>query len=240
MRYEDKVIFEDLSLDLPGNQWTCLLGTSGIGKSTLLKMIAGILPPSNDQKEKTDESCTGKITTSDGIPLKGRVAYMAQGDLLMPWCSAQENVLLGCKLRGQKTARNIKKAKELLDLVGLKDSANLKPSNMSGGMRQRVALARTLMEDKPVILMDEPFSALDVITRHKLRNLAAKLLKDRTVLLITHDPIEALSLGDNVKIMHGIPAKITDFTDIPDSLTPRNSDDAEVMALYGRVLEIME
>ena len=239
MRYKNKTIFENLSLSLPGGQWTCLLGTSGVGKSTLLRMIAGVLTD-DDLKKKSDECCVGNITTSDGIPLKGRVAYMAQSDLLMPWCSALENVLLGCKLRGQKTRNNIQKAEELLCLVELKDSINLKPSNLSGGMRQRVALARTLMEDRPVVLMDEPFSALDAITRYKLRNLAAKLLKNRTVLLVTHDPMEALSLGKNVKIMLGNPAKIVDFEDVPKTPIPRNSDDPEVVALYGSVLKMME
>ena len=88
--------------------------------------------------------------------------------------------------------------------------------------------------------MDEPFSALDAITRYKLRNLAAKLLKDCTVLLVTHDPMEALSLGNNVKIMFGSPAKIVDFEDVPKTPIPRNSDDAEVVALYGSVLKMME
>ena len=238
MRYKNKTIFENLSLFLPGGQWTCLLGTSGVGKSTLLRMIAGVLTD-DDLKKKSDECCIGKIAVADGIPLKGRVAYMAQSDLLMPWCSALENVLLGCKLRGQKTSENIEKAKELLAMVELEDSANLKPSSMSGGMRQRVALARTLMENKPIVLMDEPFSALDVITRHKLRNLAAKLLKSCTVLLVTHDPMEALSLGNNIKIMFGSPAKIVDFDEVPETSIPRKSDDTRVISLYGKILKQM-
>jgi putative hydroxymethylpyrimidine transport system ATP-binding protein len=239
MRYKNKTIFKNLSLSLPGGQWTCLLGTSGVGKSTLLRMIAGVLTD-DDFKKESDECCIGNITASDGISLKGRVAYMAQSDLLMPWCSALENVLLGCKLRGQKTRKNIEKAKGLLNMVELEDSAKLKPSSLSGGMRQRVALARTLMENKPIVLMDEPFSALDAITRYKLRNLAAKLLKNCTVLLVTHDPMEALRLGDNIKIMCGSPAKIIDFGDIPKTPIPRNSDDMAVIALYGKVLKIME
>lgn len=239
MRYKNKTIFENLSLSLPGGKWTCLLGTSGVGKSTLLRMIAGVLTE-DDLNKKSDEYCVGNISTSDGIPLKGRVAYMAQSDLLLPWCNALENVLLGCKLRGQKTPKNIEKAKELLGMVGLEDSANLRPSSMSGGMRQRAALARTLMESKPIVLMDEPFSALDAITRYKLRNLAAKLLKNFTVLLVTHDPMEALSLGDNIKIMLGNPAKVVDFKDVPSTPIPRSSDDTEVMELYGNVLKMME
>ena len=224
MKYKDKTIFEDLSLSLPGGQWSCLLGTSGVGKSTLLRMIAGVLKDDILNK-KSDEVCTGEIVATDGLPLRGRVAYMAQNDLLMPWCSALENVLLGCKLRGQKKTDNICRAKELLALVELEHSEKLKPSSMSGGMRQRVALARTLMENKPFVLMDEPFSALDVITRHKLRNLSAKLLKKCTVLLVTHDPMEALSLGDNIKVMFGSPAKIVDFDDIPDSPIPRSCEE---------------
>ena len=239
MRYKNKTIFENLSLSLSGGQWTCLLGTSGVGKSTLLRMIAGVLTD-DDLNKKSDECCVGNITASDGRPLKGRVAYMAQSDLLMPWCSALENVLLGCKLRGEKTSENINKAKELLAMVELEESVDLKPSSMSGGMRQRVALARTLMENKPVVLMDEPFSALDAITRYKLRNLSAKLLKNCTVLLVTHDPMEALSLGNNIKIMLGSPARIVDFEEVPKTPIPRDSDDANVIALYGSVLRMME
>jgi len=239
MRYKNKTIFENLSFSLPGGQWTSLLGTSGVGKSTLLRMIAGVLTNDN-LSQKTDECSVGTINASDGIPLKGRVAYMAQNDLLMPWCNALENVLLGCKLRGEKTLENINKAKKLLGMVELEDSIDLKPLSMSGGMRQRVALARTLMENRPIVLMDEPFSALDAITRYKLRNLAAKLLKNCTVLLVTHDPLEALSLGHNVKIMIGSPARIIDFKDVPKTPIPRNSDDADVVSLYGGVLKMME
>jgi putative hydroxymethylpyrimidine transport system ATP-binding protein len=237
MYYKDKKIFENLSIFLPGGQWTCLLGTSGVGKSTLLRMIAGVL--SNDSAMQSNAYCAGKIKTSDNIPLKGRVAYMAQDDLLMPWSSALENVLIGCKLRGERNSDNINKAKELLALVELEDSMHLKPNNMSGGMRQRVALARTLLENKPTVLMDEPFSALDAITRYKLRNLAAKLLKNRTVLLVTHDPLEALCLGNNIKIMIGNPARILDIEDIPRAPIPRDSSTTEVIALYGKILKQM-
>jgi len=238
MYYKNKKIFDNLSLSLPSGQWTCLLGTSGVGKSTLLKMIAGLFSKDRDI-ESPPEECYGDIKTSDNIPITGRVSYMAQDDLLMPWNSALENVLLGCKLRGKKTPSDIKKATELLKLVELEDSILLKPSQMSGGMRQRVALARTMMESKPIILMDEPFSALDVLTRFKLRNLAVKLLKDCTVFLVTHDPMEAICLGDSIKIMSGSPAQIIDLDGLPDTPTPRDVESKEVISLYSKIIKQM-
>ncbi|GAL36098.1 hydroxymethylpyrimidine ABC transporter ATPase component [Vibrio maritimus] len=117
---------------------------------------------------------------------------MAQQDLLLPWLSVIDNVCLASRLNGKKVDDvTHQKALVLLDQVGLANKATARPAELSGGQRQRVALARTLMQNKPVVLMDEPFSALDAVTRHKLQELAADLLKDKTVLLITHDPQEA-------------------------------------------------
>ncbi len=134
----------------------------------------------------------------DGAGLDGRIALMAQQDLLLPWLSVRDNVLLGHRLRGASRAelRRLREpAAALLARVGLERDADRLPGTLSGGMRQRAALARTLMEDRPIVLMDEPFSALDVVTRHRLQDLAAELLVGRTVLLVTHNPLEALRLG---------------------------------------------
>ena len=121
---------------------------------------------------------------------------MAQNDLLLPWASVIENVTLGQKLRREKI--DIKKAKNLLEQVGLINDTKKLPSMLSGGMKQRVALARTLMENKDIILMDEPFSALDSITRSVIQKLTWKLLKNKTVIMVTHDPLEALLLSNNL------------------------------------------
>ena len=162
------------------------------------------------------------------------VAYMAQQDLLMPWLSALGNVSLGARLRGEKPDRG--RALAMLDRVGLGAEADALPHTLSGGMRQRVALARTLMEDRPIVLMDEPFSALDAITRIRLQELAAGLLAGRTVLLVTHDPLEALRLGERIYVMAGRPASLHSAP-APDGPPPRKPRDRSLQAMHAELLE---
>ena len=181
---ENEILFSNLKLNINYNKWTSIIGQSGSGKSTLLKIIAGIEIP------KVFENT---ITCS---PKNYSFSWMAQNDLLLPWASAIENITLGQRLRKEKL--DINKAHILLEKVGLKNAAKKLPSTLSGGMRQRVALARTIMEDKDIILMDEPFSALDSITRSAIQKLTWKLLKDKTVIMVTHDPLEALLLSNNL------------------------------------------
>lgn len=188
---DDVAIFGPLSLDVPPG-WTCLLGSSGVGKSTILRLFAGL-----DDGVRLD----GTVGALDGRPLAGRVALMAQGDLLMPWLDVLGNVALGAQLRGDRAERD--RARDVLARVGLADHAGKKPHALSGGQRQRAALARTLMEDRPVVLLDEPFSALDARTRSQMQDLAADLLEGRTVLHVTHDAAEAARLGDRVLLMGG-------------------------------------
>jgi putative hydroxymethylpyrimidine transport system ATP-binding protein len=194
--FGDAILFDELSFDLAPGSFTCLLGPSGIGKSTLLRLIAGLAP----------EDASGQISADDGGPLAGRVAWMAQTDLLCPWLDVAANVALGARLRG--TAYDTARAAALVEAVGLGDKMRAMPNTLSGGQRQRAALARTLMEDRPLVLMDEPFGALDAITRWRLQELALKLLEGRTVLLVTHDPREALRMGDAVRVLAGSPAAI--------------------------------
>jgi putative hydroxymethylpyrimidine transport system ATP-binding protein len=189
-------LFERLALTLPAGQWTSLLGASGVGKSTLLRLIVGLVPGHSEVHLQCD----------DGRPLTGRAAYMAQQDLLLPWLSIIENVMLGARLRGEITAEQRARAMALLAAVGLEANAGDIPAILSGGMRQRAALARTLLEDRPVVLMDEPFSALDSITRIKLQELSARLLSGKTILLVTHDPMEALRLSHQIYVLAGRPA----------------------------------
>ena len=221
--YGARTIFDDLSLDLPGGRWTCLLGPSGVGKTTLLRLIAGLAPV----------GAGGTVRADDGAPLTGRLAWMAQTDLLLPWLSAAGNVALGARLRGQSV--DAARVRALLDRVGLGDRAEALPAALSGGQRQRVALARTLMEDRPVVVMDEPFSALDAITRLRLQALAAELLAGRTVLLVTHDPMEALRLGDRVLVLAGAPATLTDIA-VPPGPPPREPGDPALLAAYERLI----
>ena len=200
LAYSNKPIFTNLSLTLPANQWTCLLGASGVGKSSLLRLIAGLAFSHGAQ-------ANGDISSSDGLPVHHRVAWMAQQDLLLPWLSVIDNVTLGGRLRKEHLAKDkIEQANHLLRAVGLQQQALSYPRELSGGQRQRVALARTLMEDRPFVLMDEPFAAVDALTRLKLQDLACELLADRTILMITHDPLEALRLGHAVYHLQGSPA----------------------------------
>jgi putative hydroxymethylpyrimidine transport system ATP-binding protein len=124
---------------------------------------------------------------------------MDQRDLLLPWLNVLDNVCLGARLRGETADHQ--RALSLLQRVGLRDEAQALPAALSGGMRQRAALARTLMEDRAIVLMDEPFSAVDALTRLRLQDLAAELLGARTILLVTHDPMEALRLGHRILII---------------------------------------
>lgn len=228
LSYHKKILFTDLNLTLPAGKWTCLLGPSGVGKTSLLRLIAGLT---------SDVVSANPITASDNKPLTGRLSYMAQEDLLLPWCSAIDNVLLGPTLRGADLSRHElhQKAQQLLEKVGLKNAAQQKPAQLSGGMRQRVALARTLMENRPVVLMDEPFAAVDAITRLRLQELAAELLVERTVLFITHDTLEALRLGDQIYVMSGLPAQLG--TPIhPPGARPRDVAALSVLELQGELL----
>lgn len=225
LRYRGTAIFEELDLALPAGRITCLLGPSGVGKTSLLRLIAGLA-----------HGAEGAAVDEAGRPLRGQVAYLAQNDLLMPWLSVLGNVTVGARLRGELIDRALQdRARDLLAQVGLGGREADRPARLSGGMRQRVALARTLMEDHPVVLMDEPFSALDAITRYDLQALAARLLAGRTVLLVTHDPLEALRLGHRVLVMAGLPARL-DTPLEPHGEPPRDPADPAVARLQAELL----
>ena len=152
---------------------------------------------------------------------------MAQQDLLVPWQRVVGNVMLGAHWRGRPAPEDRQRAQRLLDQVGLAGKAGQWPDELSGGQRQRVALARTLFEDASVVLMDEPFSAVDAITRLELHDLASRLLADRTVIMVTHDPLEALRLADRILILQGEPARLVSIP-VPEGDRPRPLDNVDL------------
>lgn len=218
--YDGMPLFERFNFALPEKRWTALLGKSGIGKSTLLRAIAGL---------EDDAITNGKIARF------GTVGYMAQQDSLFPWLSVLDNVQLAHHLNGTKNADTAEQAKGLLSAVKMQAHANKACYQLSGGQRQRVALARVLMQQADIVLMDEPFSALDAVTRRQLQNLACELLKDKTVLLITHDPQEALRLGDDIYILQHQPVTLSEKI-APQGEKPRQFADETLWQLQEKLL----
>lgn len=222
LRFDAHTIFENLSFEIEGGKFVALLGSSGVGKSSLLKIVAGLAKASS-----------GSVIGTDGLPIKDRIAYMGQQDLLYPWLTVMGNVTLGARLRGEAVDRAW--AEHLLERVGLGSRRKALPMALSGGMRQRAAIARTLYERQPIVLMDEPFSALDAITRAMVQDLAAELLVDRTVLLITHDPMEACRLAHRLMVLSGYPASLGAPIMVAGK-TPRAPDDPNVLKSQGQLL----
>ena len=221
-------IFENFNFTLSAGKWTSVLGKSGVGKSTLLRGITGEL----------DSKTNFSITCSDKAPLKGRIAYMGQQDLLLPWLTVFENVTLGMRLRKERDPVSIGNAYELINKVGLRKYCKEIPENLSGGMKQRVALARTLLENKSLVIMDEPFSALDIVTKLEIQDLFAEMLRDKTVLFVTHDPLEALRLGNYIYLMRGSPAYLQKVSELSGGI-PRDIKNHELHSFHGELLLAM-
>lgn len=194
--YPGQVLFENLNLTLKAGQWTALLGPSGTGKSSLLRAIAHLT--------SKEAHVSGKIISEPSLSIAHQIAYMAQDDLLFPWLSVLDNCLISTKLRPcTKKNRQVLKehAIKMLAHVGLAQVLSHLPNQLSGGMKQRAALIRTFLEKKPIILMDEPFSALDPVTRYHLHTFAKDLLNKQTVFFITHDPEEAVTLAHHIYLI---------------------------------------
>lgn len=224
LSFGERPLFDQLSMTVGGGQCTCVLGPSGCGKSTLLRLISG--SPSLRYQ--------GTIRIELAAE-NGKIAWMSQNDLLLPWLSLLDNIVLGAKLRNAESAALRRQARHLMAEAGLAGYENALPATLSGGMRQRGALLRTLMEERPVLLMDEPFSALDALARMKLQDLAARLTRHATVLLVTHDPLEALRIGHTIMVLSKRPAQVKSVIAIA-GVPPRNVDDPQIQAHLGVLL----
>jgi len=196
--------------------------------SIVVRLLAGI--------QKADR---GSISADDEKPLFERVAYMSQDDGLLPWLSVIDNVQLGPILRGEKSQQSHAIAESLIEQTGMAGWESALPRDLSGGMRQRVALARTLLEDRPVVLMDEPFSRLDAITRDELQVLAFTLLESRTVVLVTHDPVEALRLAQSIHILQGAHPTQVDSLQLEANTQLRRIEDPLFVQKLGELWSLL-
>lgn len=202
----------DVSLSIEPGSFTSLLGPSGCGKSTLLKLIAGLVSPS-----------AGSITTSFSGP--GSIGYVFQDPTLMPWADVQRNVTMPLDIMGLDEAEKQERAKEALALVGLTDFASTYPRALSGGMKMRASLARALVSRPQVLLLDEPFAALDEITRNRLNDDLIRIAAEQnlTVIFVTHSVFESVYLSDRIVVMAARPGRpIAEFH--PDAPDGRNQD----------------
>jgi NitT/TauT family transport system ATP-binding protein len=194
-------VIGDLSLSLNKGEIVSIVGPSGCGKTTLLNTLCGLLAPDSGHIRWYGQEIAGQPQN---------VGYMLQKDLLLPWRTALNNVMLGLEIRGMAASEAISRSRAMLDQLGLHGFADHYPSTLSGGMRQRVALARTLVNEPSVLLLDEPFASLDFQNKLLIENDTAKLVRQggRSLLLITHDIEEAVSLADRVIVLSKRPTRV--------------------------------
>ncbi len=204
------------SLEIAAGSFTVIIGPNGCGKSTLLRLIAGLLQPT-----------TGTVLVDGRTPRPGdgRVGLAFQQPRLIPWRTTLDNVALPLELAGVPAAERRARATDVLDRVGLLGSATLRPRELSGGMAQRAALARALIADPPVLLLDEPFSALDALTRETFDNEVQRLWfeRPRTVVFVTHSVSEAVALADRVVVMTPRPGRVARVVEV-DLPRPRSAE----------------
>ena len=229
-QFNGQCVVQGFDLDLPTNGFTVLIGPSGCGKSTFFDLLMGVVA--------ADE---GRIQWQGRtVPHLERVAaYMQQRDLLLPWLSLAGNARLPAEIAG--SASGAGRVAQLFVRLGLAGFENHLPAMVSGGMRQRCALARTLMFERDLVLLDEPLSALDAITRRQLQYLL-RMLQDefgRTILMVTHDIEEALLLADEVLVLSPMPMTIRERF-VLEMPKPRRVDDTRLIAIRAHVLDLLE
>lgn len=230
--------FEALSetnLNIEEGQFVSVLGPSGCGKSTLLRLVTGLEKPSSGAVYIGEEPVRGPVTD---------LGVVFQDPILLEWRNVIDNVLLQLEIRGQKDSGGEKKAMSLLDSVGLGGFEEAFPRELSGGMRQRVSLCRALIHDPSLIVMDEPFSALDEITRQKMRMDLIEMWEKyrQTVLFITHSMAESILLADVVYVMSPRPGRIAHRLDVelPRPRTAEMQEEPEFVAYLKQLREVME
>ena len=215
-----------LSFTVEPGEFISIVGPSGCGKSTILSMLAGQLPPSEGN-----------------IDVNGHIGYMLQKDLLLPWRTIEDNVALARTLRGEKPAKVRPMARDMMRKCGLEGFAKARPGELSGGMRQRAALMRTLLTGREVLLLDEPFGALDAITRLQLQLLLCDLWQEtgKTILLVTHDVDEALLLSDEIIVLTQRPGQVREKVQVtlPRPRKPEHLAMPEAAALKAHLLSLL-
>jgi NitT/TauT family transport system ATP-binding protein len=211
---------DGVSLSVAPGEFVCLIGASGCGKSTLLNLVAGL-----------DSPTSGEISTGGR-----RVTLMFQESALFPWLTAARNVEIPLRAAGVPRAQRRERVAELLDLVQLTAFADKRPHQLSGGMRQRVALARALAQDADVLLMDEPFGALDAMTRDLLHEVLEGIWRRRklSIMFVTHEVREAVRLGDRVVLLSSRPGRVIGEFDV-DFDRPRGMDSADTVGLAIKI-----
>jgi NitT/TauT family transport system ATP-binding protein len=232
--FQGETVYDRLSFNIRDGEFLCIVGQSGCGKSTLLRVIGDLL------KVDSGEVTVGNRPAADAWE---DIAYVFQAPRLLPWRNVEDNVVLGQQLRfgsGRPVAEMHKKARALLDLVGLGKDALKMPAMLSGGERQRVSIARALAVDPRIILMDEPFSALDVMTRHRMRAEIVEIWKKtkKTVVFVTHEVEEAIELADRIVVLSSKPTKVRSIIEI-DTARPRNLEEAKLQAMQSQLRRLI-
>ncbi len=231
-RYRRVTALEGVNLSAGRNEVLAVVGPSGCGKSTLLELMAGLQEP--------DEGVVSVEGDSDPAARREACAYMPQRDLLLPWRDALGNAALALECQGVRAAEARRRAEPLFERFGLAEFEEAEPAELSGGMRQRVAFLRTLLPGRPVLLLDEPFGALDSITRASMQRWLADALaqEPRTVLLVTHDTEEAIFLADRVVVLSPRPGRVV--AEIPVELPrPRDVTSPDFTAVKRIALEAL-
>jgi ABC-type nitrate/sulfonate/bicarbonate transport system ATPase subunit len=229
------MVLDAVDLTAADGQLVALVGPTGCGKSTILRVLAGLVTPS---------SGNAHVGGRSAIATPGLTAYMPQGDTLLPWRTSLQNAVLGARVARADAGATMVRARELFARFGLAGFEDAWPRELSGGMRQRVALLRTVLVNRPVVLLDEPLGALDQLTRSDLQAWLADVLADepRTTLLVTHDVDEALRLADTIVVLSPRPGRVVGViaVDDPRPRQPARLTEPDFAMLKRRVLAALQ